>query len=492
MGSMTRKRICRIAAAAAAVLMAALPAAAAGPYENYTYDQTGEMWAEPQAYYAERIVLGSELGVGAFSGPGDVFVAPDGRVFIADTGNDRIVILKKDLSAERVLDGFTYAGKKEKFASPQGVFVTADGALYVADTDNGRIVEMDKNGEAVRIIGEPDFDVDNKFDYKPIRVSVDTAGRIFVVSKNVNYGMIELDKDGAFSSFYGAVKVSSSLTDSLWRKIATEIQRERMLQNVPTEYSSNAIDGDGFLYGTIATKTADYHVCRLNALGNDVLRRNGAVAPEGDVAALDEDGKEVTSTLVDICVGQNGVYSVLDSTRGRVFTYDQNGDLLFVFGALGDRMGCVTQPSALDMTADMRFIVADSGADKLVVYAPTEYAKKITEAVRLQYERDFAGAEKLWIEMLRYSSNSGSAYREIGKAFYRQGDYTAAMKYFKLAGDQDRYSDVFKQYRRTFMNARFDTFMNILVIAAAAAAVTWLTVRILRRRSGKKKRGEQA
>ena len=33
MGSMNRKRI-RIAAAAAAVLMAALPAAAAGPYEN--------------------------------------------------------------------------------------------------------------------------------------------------------------------------------------------------------------------------------------------------------------------------------------------------------------------------------------------------------------------------------------------------------------------------------------------------------------------------
>lgn len=74
MGSMNRKRI-RIAAAAAAVLMAALPAAAAGPYENYTYDQTGEMWGEPQAYYAERIVLGSELGIGAFSAPGDVFVA---------------------------------------------------------------------------------------------------------------------------------------------------------------------------------------------------------------------------------------------------------------------------------------------------------------------------------------------------------------------------------------------------------------------------------
>ncbi len=51
---------------------------------------------------------------------------------------------------------------------------------------------------------------------------------------------------------------------------------------------------------------------------------------------------------------------------------------------------------------------------------------------------------------------------------------------------------MFTPNRRAFMTARFDTFMNILVIAAAAAAGIWLTVRILRRRSGKKKRGEQA
>ena len=54
-------------------------------------------------------------------------------------------------------------------------------------------------------------------------------------------GMVELDKDGNFSSFYGAIQVTSSLSDLFWRRIATKAQREKMLQNVPTEYSLSLI-----------------------------------------------------------------------------------------------------------------------------------------------------------------------------------------------------------------------------------------------------------
>ena len=89
---------------------------------------------EPQAYYAADILRGGTLGTADFHKPQDVFVAPDGRVYIADTGNNRILRLSAALELEAVIDSFDNNGKADGFASPSGVFVTGEGRLYVADT----------------------------------------------------------------------------------------------------------------------------------------------------------------------------------------------------------------------------------------------------------------------------------------------------------------------------------------------------------------------
>lgn len=339
----------------------------------------------------------------------------------------------------------------------------------------------------LREITEPDFNVDQSFSYAPYRISVDNAGRMFIVSKNINYGMIELDKNGEFSSFYGAIKVSSSLVDALWRKIATQKQKEKMIQNVPTEYSSNAIDKDGFIYGTISTQDAEHFIRKLNSLGIDVLRRMGAVAADGDVGSLDEKGNVIRSSLADICVMDNGVYSVLDSKRGRVFTYNNDGSLMYVFGALGTQKGCFVRPTALDVTKDHTYLVLDSGSNKIVCFKPTEYAEKINTAVELQFLRDYSEAEKVWMDMLKYSSKSEMAYSEIGKAYYRQGSYQKAMEYFEMANDRDQYSKAYKEYRRQIMNDSFGAVMTGLSIIVLVLLVL-MFIRRRRKRNRASKR----
>ena len=63
-----------------------------------------------------------------------------------------------------------------------------------------------------------------------------------------------------------------------------------------------------------------------------------------------------------------GMYSVLDSKRGRVFTYDSQGNLLYIFGGRGDQKGQFNQPCALIYNGD-EILVADRSRNSVQVFA---------------------------------------------------------------------------------------------------------------------------
>ena len=60
---------------------------------------------------------------------------------------------------------------------------------------------------------------------------------------------------------------------------------------------------------------------KINPLGGDVLVRNGYAAPVGDIEfGLDENGNEAISIIADVAVGENGMYTLLDTRENRLFT----------------------------------------------------------------------------------------------------------------------------------------------------------------------------
>lgn len=95
---------------------------------------------------------------GPLAFPGKVAVAPDGRIAIADSDHERIVIVDKN-GKELDVAGSGIAGRADgsfeaaSFHRPQGLAWSANGRrLYVADTENHEIRELDLRARRVTTI----------------------------------------------------------------------------------------------------------------------------------------------------------------------------------------------------------------------------------------------------------------------------------------------------------------------------------------------------
>ena len=472
------------------LLLLTMPTMAYSPYQNYTYDADKKSNIEPQAYIPYD-TIGTEKLKLSLKEPQDLYIHND-KIYIADTGNNRIVITDLNGKEVRVLDTFKNNGTDDTFNKPGGVFLTESERLYVADTNNERIVEFDKDLNFVRSVARPQSAMfTSDMAYRPKRISVDTAGRIFVVSEDMSNGMIELDHDGSFVGFFGAVKTKPKLWDLIVRFFATDEQKERMSLIIPTEYSSNDIDSKGFVYGTVGIIDPDnfdesMFIHRLNPIGDDILNREGTTAPMGDAEfVIDEKTNQyLPSMLNDVCVKDCGIYTVLDRRFGRVFTYDDDGNLLYVFGSLGTSFGQFKIPVAVDSFGD-NFAVLDSELSQIILFEPTEYGKLITNAVKSAYNRDYDGACDYWMQTLKFTSKSELSYSGVGDAMFNQGDYEQAMVYYKLGNNRKYYSAAFEQYRIIFL----DHYFSIIIAAIAVIIVLLIALKIYKKKHRSARKG---
>jgi len=483
------KKLFKVLLIAVAVFMI-LPSvvSAATPYATYTYSAGGQVLTSPAAYVPDTVVDAAYMGLnGTIDDPRDLFVGPDERVYIVDAASASVKVLDRYYKFLFEINSFTNEhGVPDTFLNPSGVFVNEKN-IYVCDTDNNRIVMFDTEGNYVKIIGKP---VSNLFEegsiYKPVACAVDDYGRIFVVSSTTYQGIIVLNDNGDFFGFIGAQKVAISALEIIWRNIQTEEQRAQSEEYVSTEFNNITIDKDNFIYVTTSSiaesdqqgainsksKASDYApVKKLNASGSDVMKRNGFYPPSGEVRITNMSTASITgaSKIIDAAVGPEGTWSIIDEKRSKVFTYDDNGNLLFTFGDKGTQTGNIDSIEAIAYQGS-KILILDKTNDNIITFRRTEYGDLLLTALEHDNNRMYDATIDDWTEILKRNNNFDAAYIQIGKALYRQGEYEEAMDYYKSAYETENYSEAYKEVRKQWANKFFWMIPIVIVVVCILIA----------------------
>ncbi|MBM4249814.1 MAG: hypothetical protein FJ149_10375, partial [Euryarchaeota archaeon] len=116
--------------------------------------------------------------------PRGVGETEDGSVFVADTGNNRVVLFKNDggASADLVLNPSGTAGSGQgQFRAPSDVDLDASGRIFVADTGNHRISVFDGSGVPLYILGETGvYGSDDRHLSGPEGLKVADDGKLYI------------------------------------------------------------------------------------------------------------------------------------------------------------------------------------------------------------------------------------------------------------------------------------------------------------------------
>jgi len=498
--------------------------------DNYLYNYFGEAAQAPLAYKPIRVFGYEDLGLDDEFQPADLYVRGS-YLYIVDKGGNRVIVVDEDYqvvsiikdlknapalytyvidaNGEAVQDTDMLSHSKNAFYNPEGVYVDEEGLIYVADTQNRRIVICDIDGNVKKCIQGVDVKVIDEYVFKPLKIVVDRTGSFQVTAYAVNRGLLEIDNDGQFRSFLGAPPVTYDASDWFWRLIATDEQKKKLVKYVPTEYSNITIDERGFIYATISTidgmelkgaiKSASGSLApvkKLSPAGSDVLRRNGEYSPVGDLEFTFDTSPQVVDVAVD---SESGRYTILDQRMGRFFTYDPDGNLLYMGGGSAtDQNGRFKTANSIALRGE-HIIISDIGNKSITVYETTEYAKLINAAVTANSAGKFEEAAELWEQVTTFNSSMYIAYIGLGKAEMRQAmsnydetrfeHYEQALVYYSKANEKDNYSKAYKELRKDELSKNFTLIIVSFVVIVVALITQYYVRKALKKKKNAQKRG---
>ena len=374
------------------------------------------------------------------------------------------------------------------FNGPTGVFVDVDKddgteMIYVADNANDRVVafEVEEVGtdEFKTSVGKvrtvytrpPSNMYDSSVTFNPSKVLVDAAKNVYVCIKSITKGAVVFSKEGDFNGYFGANRVEATgevLLNAFWKLIFSREQAKRMRRSVPVEISNFDIDTDNFIYTVTESKSAETDILKkLNSAGTNIFTNLGySDYTFGDALTKWYRGQTYSSQITDIDVDANGTINLLDLKTGRVFQYDDECNLLFIFGGIGQQKGTFNIVNAVESLGD-RVYVLDGRKCSVTVFKQTEFGSIVHEAMELFNRGKYEEARGPWEEVIRRDSNYWFAYIGLGNAYLNEGNYDTAMKYFYY-NSRSGYNDAFKSWRMNFIRDNFTLFAVIILVLLAA------------------------
>lgn len=484
-----KKTLAILIALVSVIALLSTSAFAYTPYTSYNYDFYGDIVAGPEGYVPERILFGSDCGIDEFINPSDMFIAHDNSIYVVDSGasggRTRVIILTPDFKVKKIISNFIDpTGKQLDVINGSGICVDKDNNIYLCNPDAFRILKMNTEGKVSLVYGAPPSEfVTSSFLYRPEKVGLAINGSIYVISKGCTDGILEFDTKGAFVRFFGAPEVELSVSDyfniywrNIYRVFGGDSVDDYFATYVPSEFSNLTVDKNGFVFTMVASNESSIdEVYKLNFIGANILDPTEKSATKKTASMSRNYGDLITRTTMgkgnvfaDVCLDNDGFFSLLDTNLGRVFEYDKEGNLIFVYGGKGNETNQI-QYGLLDSACAIcklgkKTVVIDSSTGAITIFKLSDYGEQLHNAVNLYNDGKYETAEKPWNTVLKYDANSELAHIGLGKVHYLQGDYKEALSEFKLGNDRNNYSRSFKLYRDEVIRSNFPLVVTLLIV----------------------------
>ena len=419
----------------------------------YTINKKREKISIPQMYTFENVIRGQFDGM-EMNNPNDLYIDSKGDVYIADTGNNRIL---KFNSTGEFLCSYDNAASGG-LITPKGVTVDENNNMYIADSGNQRIVILDEHGNYISSQGKPESDLLSGLAvYEPTKIAIGANDTLNVL---VGKEFMSIGKENEFLGYVGSADVGFSLKNMLVSMFASEHQKKLITKVQPDTYNNFTLDANGMIYA-VSYGTSN-QIKKITSVGDNIY-------PENDYGeySLNVFNVEVRPNFSDIAVSREGIISVSELNAGRIYQYDRNGELLSVFGGQGSGEGQFLSISALDVDSRGNLYVLDSGYGNVQIFSPTQFNKSVVEATNLYEEGKYDSAYEKWLEVLQMHDSYPIALNTVGKILYKSKDYDKALDYYKLAENQAGYEKALAKVQHQWVSEHFlIVSLGIFIVAA--------------------------
>ena len=463
------------------ILSIGITASARTPYANY-YIQEKEKTAKPipAAYETSTVIDFLSTETGKLKNPEDMFIDKEGKIYVADTGNNRIVVYsaKYEFLFEISSDGQYSEGDLAALKEPTGVYVDPDdGAILVADSGNGRIVEFTKYGNLRYSYPKPESEIlVEGFSYQPEKVTKDSRGFMYVTNKGDSNGIMQLSTNGEFISYYGTNKVNLSFWESLSKLLWSREDRKGTVVTLPYTFTNIYSSDDGYMYATTTTETPP-QVRKINIGGSDILYGAYDFRDNSIMSAF----SAVNQIFCDVTVDKDNNMLIVDRQYGRIYEYDERGNNLFAFGSKGTGYGQLSYPVSIEADNNGNVYVLNKTAGNITVFKPTEFAELVHEANSLYSAGKYEEAMVVWQKVREKSNYYTLALVNIGNILLREEKNSEAYEYFYEAENATYGSEAYEEMRATFLRDWF-SWIIIGIVVLFALWVLIVSIKKARRR----------
>ncbi len=278
---------------------------------------------------------GSIALAASLSFPADVDLGPDGSIYIADTGNNRIRKVTQNGIIETIAGDGTYGFSGDNgpaiaasFRIPLAVAVASDGTIFISDNDNHRLRRVGPGGLITTYAGNGDYPLyADPFAEGPATqtclgsprdVTVGSDGSVYVTD-SYHQAVRRIDPTGIITNFAGAYNNGGYAWNTLQSpENDFHINGQSVFQSMLSQATS-ALSPASVVAATTGTTDPNNGITAIDAFFDDIRRI--AVRNDGTllIATWDRVYNVTSSGILSRVAGGGEDYDFIDGMPGNLF-----------------------------------------------------------------------------------------------------------------------------------------------------------------------------